>query len=263
MTGGARERGQGAAHAEWLAREGATVVIGDIRDEEGSATAERLRAAGGDVHYVRLDVRKSEDWSRVIGDIETSHGKLNVLVNNAGVMSWQDAENATDQEWHDVIAVNQTGVFFGIRAAVPAMKRAGGGSIINIASAVVSLGTPGIFGYQATKAAVVAMTKSAAAAYGKFGIRVNAVGPGLVFTPMQDDIRDVWPDWDPVAQELPSQAIAVRATGHNIAPMVVYFASDESIFHTGDFVTIDGGQNVGGNLVDAPGESPILSPPGS
>lgn len=96
------------------------------------------------------------------------------------------------------------------------------------------------------------MTKSAAAAYGKYNIRVNAIGPGLIFSPMQDDIASVWPDWDPIAQELPTQAIAIKATGDNIAPAVVYLASDESAFHTGDFLTIDGGQNVGGALIDAP-----------
>lgn len=252
ITGGARELGQGAAHAEWLAREGATVIIGDIRDEEGLATVEKLCGQGLAVRYAHLDVRRSEDWSRTVEEIEAAHGRLDVLVNNAGVMSWNDAEGATDEEWHAVIAVNQTGTFFGIRAAVPALKRAGGGSIINIASAVIGPGTPGIFGYQATKAAIVAMTKSAAAAYGRFHIRVNAIGPGLVFSPMQDDIRDMWPTWDPAVQELPTQSIPIRATGHQISPAVVYFASDESVFHTGDFVTIDGGQNVGGKLIDAP-----------
>lgn len=144
VTGGARRHGQGAAHAKWLAREGAKVTIGDIRDEEGDETAAELTAEGLHVDYLHLDVRRSQDWTQAVGIIEEKHGKLDILVNNAGVMSWNDAENATDEEWFDVIAVNQTGVFYGIRAAVPALRRAGGGSIVNIASSVVVAGTPGI-----------------------------------------------------------------------------------------------------------------------
>ncbi len=239
-------RGQGASHAKRLVAEGASVVIGDLRDEEGEETAASIRAEGGAARYLHLDVTSAEDWAAAVATAEEEYGELTVLINNAGIMSLSDAESCSDEEWNRTIAVNQTGVFFGMRAAVPAMRRAGGGSIINISSAVVNIGSPGIFAYQTSKAAVVAMTKAAAASYGDANIRVNAIAPGLIYTPMIDDLVNDLEGYDPDRDELPLQVLNMKATGENISTTVVYLASDESAYHTGDLLTVDGGMSIGG-----------------
>ena len=132
VTGGAR--GQGAAHGEQLAREGATVVLTDILDAEGEAEAARQRAQGLPVEYAHLDVSKAGEWDALVEQSEGRHGKVDVLVNNAGDGVVSNCELCTDADWDFVIAVNQSGVFYGMRAAIPSMRRAGGGSIINTSS---------------------------------------------------------------------------------------------------------------------------------
>jgi 3alpha(or 20beta)-hydroxysteroid dehydrogenase len=140
---------------------------------------------------------------------------------------------------------NASGVFFGIRAALPALKRAGGGSIINTSSNVARMGSAGIFAYQASKSAIEGMTRAAAAHYGEAGIRVNAIAPGLIYTPMVDDVVAAFPDYDPDRDELPLQVLDIKAKGDHISAAVLYLASDESAFHTGDLITIDGGAGIG------------------
>ena len=170
-------RGQGAAHARRLAAEGASVLCTDVLDELGQATAARIRNGGGDAQYMRLDVRLNGDWVAAVAFAEDRWGKLDVLVNNAGIVELADAQECSDDEWDDVIAVCQSGAFRGTRAVLPALKRAGGGSIVNISSVMAVRGSWGYVAYQAAKSAVLGITRSTAKTFGVDGIRANAICP--------------------------------------------------------------------------------------
>jgi NAD(P)-dependent dehydrogenase (short-subunit alcohol dehydrogenase family) len=235
ISGGAR--GQGAAHGELFAEEGAKVVLGDILDELGEQHAGGLRAKGYDVLYTHLDVSQDSDWAAAVELAERRFGRLDVVVNNAGIVGTAEGvEGESLDGWHQVLAVNQTGVFLGMKHAIPAMKRAGGGSIINTSSIWGLAGAEGYFSYQATKGAVVLMTKSAALTHAADGIRVNAVCPGLVLTPMNDDEPEE-------ALRAVTQMTALKrgAQAHEISYGVLFLASDEASFVTGTELVIDGG----------------------
>lgn len=230
-------RGQGAAEARLFAREGAKVVIGDVLDADLKGVADELAAAGLPVESLHLDVTSEEDWAAAVALAEKSFGGLHVLVNNAGVLSVGGIESTTREEWDRVIAINETGVWLGMKAAVPAIRRSGGGSIVNISSIYGLIGSGGSAAYQATKGAVRLLTKTAAVEYAPEGIRVNSVHPGIIETPM-------------VTQGLPteaaSQLIAATPLGRmgkpeEVAAGVLFLASDESSFVTGSELVIDGG----------------------
>jgi 3alpha(or 20beta)-hydroxysteroid dehydrogenase len=229
-------RGMGAAHAERFVDEGAAVVMGDIRDDEGRALAERLSGEERRAIYVHLDVRRDADWEAAVAAAEERFGKLDVLVNNAGLLSMPDVLEMTDDHWNDVIATNQTGVLRGMRAAIPALKRAGGGSIINIASIWGMAGAAGNVAYQASKGAVVQMTRSAALTYVGDGIRANSVCPGLVLTAMLDEEGP-----ESVAAVTAATPMGRSAAPEEISPALVFLASDEASFITGSELVIDGG----------------------
>ena len=184
ITGGAR--GQGAAHGRRLAEEGAAVILADILEDAGETRARELRAAGHDVRFIRLDVTAPEDWNAAV----EAAGRLDVLVNNAGVVRIAPVVDESDDGWHATMAVNATGVFYGMRAAIPALQRSGGGSIINIASIYGPVGAAGYVAYTASKGAVIAMTKVAAIEHARDRIRVNAICPGPVRTPMSEHEGD-------------------------------------------------------------------------
>ncbi len=234
ISGGAR--GQGAAEGKLFAQEGAKVVLVDVLEAEGLRTAEEIRAQGGEATFVRLDVTKEEDWQRAVDTAVSSYGKLDILVNNAGILQMEGVEDITRAVWERVIAVNQTGVWLGMKAVVPALRKAGGGSIINICSAAALIGTGSQIAYHASKGAVRIMTKTAAIQYAKESIRVNAVHPGLIDTPMTADIdREVW---QRVFNDVPLRR---AGTTEDVAYGVLYLASDESSFVTGAELVIDGG----------------------
>ncbi len=239
VTGGAR--GQGAAHGELLAREGATVVIADVIDAAGEEEAARLKGDGLKVEYAHLDVSKPDQWAAVVGTTEERHGKVDVLVNNAGIARYADAVECTDDEWDLVIAVNQSGVFYGIRAVVPAMRRAGGGSIVNTASSYSFASPPGYAAYVASKHAVVGLTRSAALSYGEENIRVNAVAPGFVDSQMTTDEIAENPEMDVQGELDTKQVIHRMGKPMEIARGVLFLASDESSYVTGTVLVIDGG----------------------
>jgi NAD(P)-dependent dehydrogenase (short-subunit alcohol dehydrogenase family) len=178
ITGGAR--GQGAAHGRRLAEEGVAVILGDILEAAGQAHARKLRAAGHDVHFQRLDVTAPEDWNAAVEAAESRFGQLDILVNNADVVRVAPIVDESDDGWHTTMAVNATGVFYGMRAAIPALRRNSGGSIINIASIYGPVGAPGYVAYTASKGAVIAMTKVAALEHAQDHIRVNTICPGPV-----------------------------------------------------------------------------------
>jgi NAD(P)-dependent dehydrogenase (short-subunit alcohol dehydrogenase family) len=234
ITGGAR--GQGAAEADLFAQEGARVLIGDIRDELGEKHAEALQKRGRKVLYTHLDVTDDGDWRRAVSNAESEFGRLDVLVNNAGVALFAGAVDATDEEWNHVIGVNQTGVFYGMRASIPALERAGGGSIINIASCFAVGAVPGYFAYQASKGAVRMMTKAAAVEYAEKKIRVNTILPGLIITPMTETEPA-----EAVEANIRETPLGRAGEEMEIAYGALYLASDESSYVTGTELTIDGG----------------------
>jgi NAD(P)-dependent dehydrogenase (short-subunit alcohol dehydrogenase family) len=236
ISGGAR--GMGAAEARLFTREGARVVIGDLLESEGRAVETEVRAAGGECVFVRLDVTSEGDWQRAVALAEERFGAL--LVNNAGIgLAASRVEDATAEAWDQVMAVNAKGVFLGTRAAIPALRRAGGGSIVNISSQLGLVGMDNISPpYPASKGAVRLLTKVTALQYAKDRIRVNSVHPGPVVTPMTEARRR-----DPASYQLMLSRIPMGRYGEpdEVAYGVLYLASDESSWTTGSELVIDGG----------------------
>jgi 3alpha(or 20beta)-hydroxysteroid dehydrogenase len=227
ITGGAR--GQGAAEAERFAAEGATVYITDVRVDEGRATADRL---GDAVSFVEHDVTSEANWAAVVGGVAEAEGRLDVLVNNAGIFQIARVLDTSLDDWNRMIAVNQTGVFLGIREGGRVMKEQGSGSIINISS-VAGLGGVGIaHAYAASKWAVRGMTRSAALEFARSGVRVNSVHPGVIETDMMHEAGV--PD--------PTAGIPAGRTGtaDEVANVVLFLASDESSYCSGHEFVVDG-----------------------
>src|SRR5215831_7392172 len=188
ISGGAR--GMGAAEARLFAREGAQVVIGDVLDAEGRGVEAEIKAKGGEAVFARLDVTSESDWQRAVGLAQSRFGRLNVLVNNAGIGGGARIEDTTLEEWDRMMAVNATGVFLGTKSVIAAMRSAGGGSIINISSQLGLVGTDNSSPqYQASKGAVRLLTKATAIQYAREGIRANSVHPGPIVTPMTERRR--------------------------------------------------------------------------
>ena len=237
ISGGAR--GQGAVEARMFAEEGARVVIGDILDEQGRQTEAELQELGYNVTYVHLDVTSESDWEAAVQSAVDSYGKLDVLLNNAGILIRKNIEETTEEDWDRIFAVNAKGVFLGTRAAIPAMRDAGGGSIINISSTAGLVGSPnGSASYTATKGAVRLFTKSTAIQHAREGIRCNSIHPGPIETDMIADTLN-----DPANMALRMQRLPLGRVGKpsEIAYGAIYLASDESSFVTGSELVIDGG----------------------
>jgi NAD(P)-dependent dehydrogenase (short-subunit alcohol dehydrogenase family) len=229
----------GAVEGRLFAQEGARVVLGDILDAEGRQVAAEIKAAGGEALFVHLDVTRETDWHNAVDTAVNTYGALHILVNNAGIGGGGRVEETTLAEWEKVMAVNSTGVFLGTKTAIPAMRRAGGGSIINISS---QLGLVGVDNsspqYQASKGAVRLLTKATAIQYAHEGIRVNSVHPGPIITPMTEVRRA-----DPEVYKLTVSRIPLGRYGQpeDVAYGVLYLASDESAYVTGSELIIDGG----------------------
>src|SRR5688500_6823383 len=232
-------RGQGACHARMMAQEGASVVLGDIVDDEGQQVADAINASGGNATYVHLNVTREADWSAAVAKAEQVYGKLNVLVNNAGILIRSSIEATTEDDFDRIMAVNVKGVFMGTKHAIPAMRKAGGGSIINISSTAGLVGSPGeTSAYIASKGGVRLFTKATAIQHAADKIRCNSVHPGPVATEM---IRDTAEDPDLWAQRLRRLPMGRAATTEDVAYGVLYLASDESSYVTGSELVIDGG----------------------
>ena len=237
ISGGAR--GMGAEAGRLFAKEGAKVVLGDVLETEGKTTVEEIRAAGGEATFVRLDVTRESDWAGAVTEAERWYGKLDVLVNNAGIGGGNRIEDTTLADWERTMAVNSTGVFLGTRAVIPAMRRVGGGSIVNISSQLGLVGTDNSSPqYQASKGSVRLLTKATAIQYAKDGIRANSVHPGPIVTAMTERRRA-----DPETDRLTVSRIPLGRYGQpvEVALGVLYLASDEASFVTGSELVIDGG----------------------
>jgi cyclopentanol dehydrogenase len=232
-------RGQGAAEARLFAREGARVVLGDVLDDEGRRVTAAIQAAGGTATYVHLNVTSEADWRAAVHTAVQTYGALHILVNNAGILLRKSIEETTEDDWDGIMAVNVKGVFLGTKHAIPAMRQAGSGSIINISSTAGLVGSPyGSSAYTATKGAVRLFTKATAVQHAREHIRCNSVHPGPIDTEMMRDVLH-----DPARRDERLQRIPLGRAGtvDDIAYGVLYLASDESSFVTGSELVIDGG----------------------
>lgn len=237
ISGGAR--GMGAAEAKMFAAEGAKVVIGDVLDEDGRQTEAAINELGGECLFVHLEVTDEGSWTQAIAETISRFGKLDILVNNAGVGGDRGRlEDTSEEVWDRIMDINAKGVFLGTKAAIPEMRRAGGGSIINISSIYGLVGSGGSSAYHASKGAVRLLTKSTAIQYASEGIRVNSVHPGIIDTPMTEAILA-----DPERNQrwISGTPLGRRGEPEDVAYGVLFLASDESSFMTGSELVIDGG----------------------
>lgn len=235
VTGGAR--GQGAVEAELLATAGAFVVICDVLADEGGALADRLTAAGHGAVFQPLDVTRSADWAQAVDLARDRTGRLDILVNNAGIINRKIIRDMSVEEWRQVMDVNATGAFLGIKTAAPVMAASGGGSIINISS---NSGFSGHYdpAYTASKWALRGLTRTAAMELAEDRIRVNAICPGLIVTDLNRNSAHLGPMIAMTPMARPGEA-------EEVAQLVLFLASDASRFITGEDIVIDGGFTAG------------------
>ena len=226
ISGGAR--GMGAAHARLLVAEGAKVVLGDLLDDEGKLLADELGSAA---RYVHLDVTDAEQWAAAVTAAVQEFGKLDVLVNNAGIVNGGPIQDFDIGEWQRIVDINLSGTFLGMRAAATAMIAAGGGSIINISSIEGMRGSAWAHGYVATKWGVRGLTKSVAIELAPHGVRVNSIHPGLIRTPMTEGFPD----------DVIKSPLGRPGTAEEVSSFVLFLASDESSYATGAEFVVDGG----------------------
>ena len=237
ISGGAR--GQGAAEAKLFAGEGAKVVFGDILDDLGKQVEAEIHEVGGEALYIHLDVTNAADWGSAVEAAVSRYGRLDVLVNNAGITIRKNVEDTTEEDWDRIMAINAKGVFLGTKQAIPAMRESGGGSIVNISSTAGLVGSPySGASYAATKGAVRLFTKATAIQYAKESIRCNSVHPGLLETPMNQDMLADAAHREERTRRIPLGRVG---TAEDVAYGVLYLASDESSFVTGSELVIDGG----------------------
>lgn len=236
ISGGAR--GQGAVEAKLFAGEGASVVIADILDDLGRQVEAEIAESGGNATYIHLDVTSESQWNDAVAVAVERYGKLDILMNNAGILIRAGVEDTTEEDWDRIMDINVKGVFLGTKAAIPAMREAGGGSIINISSVAGLQGSPASAVYSSTKGAVRILTKSTAVQYAAEGIRCNSVHPGLIYTDMTRDTLDTPEGERSWLARVPMGRIGVS---EDVAKGVMFLASDESSYMTGSELVIDGG----------------------
>lgn len=230
VSGGAR--GMGASHVRALVDEGAKVVIGDILDDDGNALAADI---GDSVRFVHLDVTRDDDWKNAVATAESEFGPVSLLVNNAGIVSYGDIADMDPADFRKVIDINLTGVFLGMHYAVPSIRNAGGGVIINISSTAGLMGYASISAYTASKWGVRGITKSAALELGRDNIRVMSIHPGPIRTPMTGDMGD---------EITAVQPIARMGEPEEVTKLLMFMAADAT-YSTGSEFVVDGGAVLG------------------
>ncbi|KOT98615.1 cyclopentanol dehydrogenase [Streptomyces sp. NRRL F-5755] len=230
--------GIGRETAELFAREGARLVITDVAEGPLRDLADRIEAYGAEVAAVRLDVSAAREWDDVITVVRDRFGALDVLVNLAGIVDWPGIEDTREEAWDRVIDVNQKGTWLGMRAAMPLLRASGNASVINTSSVLGLVGSGSAAAYQASKGAVRLLSKTAAVEYARQGVRVNSVHPGVIATPMIQEILDEQGDQQPDIRRTPMRR-AGRAD--EIASAILFLACDESSFVTGSELVVDGG----------------------
>jgi 3alpha(or 20beta)-hydroxysteroid dehydrogenase len=238
VSGGAR--GMGASHVRGLVGEGAKVVFGDILDDEGKQLEAEL---GDDAHFVHLDVTKDDDWRMAVAATEKAYGPINLLVNNAGIVSYGPVDAMDPAEFRRVIDINLVGPFLGMHYAVPSMRKAGHGAIINISSTAGMMGYASIAAYAASKWGVRGMTKSVAMELGKDNIRVMSIHPGPIATPMTADLGDEMTQTQPIPR---------MGKPEEVTKLLMFMAADAT-YSTGSEWIVDGGALLG-PVVDLPQE---------
>lgn len=236
ISGGGR--GLGEVMAKLFAQEGASVVIGDVLEDEGKQVEAAINETGANCLFVRLNVTDETQWQQAVAATATRFGKLDILINNAGIYRTNKIENTSVEEWDQVLAINGKGVFLGTKAAIPEMRKAGGGSIINLSSVAGLVGSADSGAYNASKGAVRLLTKSTAIQYAKEGIRANSIHPGTIETPMTADLLSGEGRRDRINRT------PLRRLGRadDVAYGALYLASDEASFVTGSELVIDGGR---------------------
>jgi NAD(P)-dependent dehydrogenase (short-subunit alcohol dehydrogenase family) len=253
VTGGAS--GIGHATALALAKEGAVVVATDIQADKGADLAREIEGQGGRAAFLRHDVTDEEDWRSVVAQIRSRYGRLDVLVNNAGIGLSSPVVEMSLEAWRRQMAINVDGVFLGVKHALPLMREGGGGSIVNVSSIAGIKASPNVSGYCASKGAVRLFTKSVAleCAAAKDGVRVNSLHPGIVETPIWDSLIGTSEDGSnsrprgATLDAFTARAVPLGRAGlpEEIAAGVVWLASDESRYVTGMELVIDGGRSIG------------------
>ena len=237
VSGGAS--GMGQSEAMIFAREGARVVVADLLEAEGRQTVDKIAGAGGQARFVKLDVTSETEWRAAIDAAVTAFGKLDVLVNNAGISGTFDPDMLSTSAWDSLMNVNAKGVFLGMKYAIPAMQTAGGGAIVNISSISGIVGQDVVhMGYNASKGAVRIMTKTAAVQWARDNIRVNSVHPGFM-PPMRTSVGSAKREW----REKVLATVPMRREGkvEEVAHAVLFLASDEASYITGTELVVDGG----------------------
>lgn len=236
VTGGAA--GMGRSHSELLAEHGAIVYVADLNQNDGDDTVQAIRNKGGKAHFVKLDVTSESDWAAAVSRITKEEGKIDVLVNNAGILILKPVQDTTTVEWDKIFSVNTRSVFLGTSAVLPHMRSAGKGNIINISSIYGIVGAPGAAAYEASKGAVRLFTKACAVDLAHFNIRVNSVHPGVIETAMTRDLLN-----EPTVRPALLGPTLLKRPGSplEVSNAVLFLASDESSFVHGAEIVVDGG----------------------
>ncbi|MBD1555852.1 SDR family oxidoreductase [Vibrio sp. S9_S30] len=246
VTGGAE--GIGLACVEILATRGATVIIADINQDNGEAIANQLKLDGLDVHFYLTDVSVPESVSQLFEWLHTHNWLVSIMINNAAVALPGDAVEISEERWQHVINTNLSGVWRGIKHAVPDMKKLGKGTIVNISSAQAFAGFHGWSAYAAAKGGINALTRQSAIEFAPDGIRVNAVAPGTIMTPMNEKIFDEVDNPEELRQRWnDNHPIGRFGQPHEVAQAVLFLATEQSSFITGQILITDGGMLVKGD----------------
>ena len=236
ITGGGS--GMGREHALLMAEEGATVVVSDVNEAGGRETISLINGKGGQCLFIKFDVVKEAEWQAAVNQAVSTFGKVDILVNNAGILIMKTTEETTGPELDRMLDINVKGVFYGCKHILPAMRKAGGGSIVNISSIAGIIGMRGAAAYQAAKGAVRLLTKSVAVEYAQYNIRCNSIHPGVIRTPMTSDF---------LVNERTEKAflgttlLRRPAEPREVSYPVLFLASDEASYVTGAEIVVDGG----------------------